>query len=92
MLRWLKIFFLSDSLIFSRVCEAMANPTDNLSAVLHKIDDLRLEQVPLPPKPGNNGKFCSLFFKFNSKKESQTDLTQKEKKFCYIISQMFVFI
>jgi L-iditol 2-dehydrogenase len=32
----------------------MANPTDNLSAVLHKIDDLRLEQVPLPPKPGKN--------------------------------------
>jgi hypothetical protein len=59
-LRWLQIFFLSDSLIFSKVCEAMANPTDNLSAVLHKIGDLRLEQVPLPPKPGNNGKFCSL--------------------------------
>jgi hypothetical protein len=33
----------------------MANPTDNLSAVLHKIDDIRLEQMPLPPKPGNNG-------------------------------------
>ncbi len=32
----------------------MANSKDNLSTVLHKIDDLRLEQVPLPKKPANN--------------------------------------
>lgn len=28
--------------------------TDNLSAVLHQVDDLRLEQTPLPQKPGPN--------------------------------------
>jgi threonine dehydrogenase-like Zn-dependent dehydrogenase len=32
----------------------MANSKDNLSAVLHEIDYLRLEQVPLPKKPANN--------------------------------------
>lgn len=31
--------------------------TDNLSLVLHKQDDLRIEQVPFPGKPGPNGKF-----------------------------------
>jgi hypothetical protein len=38
--------------------------TENLSLVLHKANDLRLEQTPLPEKAGNNGNyidFCSYF-------------------------------
>ncbi len=71
----------------------MENPTDNLSAVLHKIDDIRLEQMPLPPKPGNNGKILFILFKFNSKSESQTSLTQNLKKILfYIISKICFYL
>jgi hypothetical protein len=40
---------------------------DNLSLVLHGIRDLRLEQTPLPVKPGPNGKHYSLNYKFNKR-------------------------
>jgi hypothetical protein len=37
---------------------------DNLSLVLHGIQDLRLEQTPLPLEPGPNGKHNCLDFKY----------------------------
>jgi hypothetical protein len=42
--------------------------TENLSLVLHKANDLRLEQTPLPEKAGNNGnyyRFLLIFLKSN---------------------------
>ncbi len=38
--------------------------TENLSLVLHKANDLRLEQTPLPQKPGNNGNYIYFWSNF----------------------------
>lgn len=38
---------------------------DNLSLVLHKAGDMRLEQTPLPSKPGKNGEYFCVFGAFD---------------------------